>query len=524
MVMRPFRTDISPLVSDVSQPWNLLALSSGIVIGLVCWPIREVLPPTYLFMIFLAAVLVIATRTSVVIAALSAVVSTGAFHLVVHADYLPASVVPVHFTLSLLMMVATAVVVGHTTNRLQVQRGISEERERHTAVLYHLSRSFAQAEHLDDLARIAVEQVADYLQTPVAIWSGSGPLSESVYSADDFTWPELEEGARACIASGEWVGAGTSRDLHDSVLFIPLTSPDRVHGVLMISMPSRASLDSTKERFFLQTLANQIALSQQRRVLAERAQQIAASLESERLRNALLSSISHDFRTPLGTIMGTTSTLLEHGDKLHREETHDLLATAFAEAERLNWVLQNLLSLSRMEGTNSALERDWHVVEELISNGAQRFQQRLADKPLHLSLPESLTLANIDGLLIELLVVNLLDNGIKATPEGGTVEVQLTVGDGVITLRVSDTGPGIPAEIADRVFDKFVKGPAQKTGVGLGLAICREIAEAHGGTIELVPTDVGATLVVEIPCAAHDINSLDDPRMLDEPSQAEVNP
>jgi two-component system sensor histidine kinase KdpD len=207
-------------------------------------------------------------------------------------------------------------------------------------------------------------------------------------------------------------------------------------------------------------------------------------IETERLRSSLLSSISHDLRTPLATITGAVTTILDEGARLDDGTRRELLESARDEAERLNRLVQNLLEMTRLESGALSLRKDWHPIEEVIGAALSRLGKRLAGRRVSTRVPPDLPLVAIDDVLVEQVLVNLLDNALKYTPPTGAIDIVATGTDAAITVEVADHGPGLPAGDEDRVFEKFYRGtPADGRGAGLGLAICQGIIRAHGGRI-----------------------------------------
>lgn len=218
------------------------------------------------------------------------------------------------------------------------------------------------------------------------------------------------------------------------------------------------------------------------RLQAEAAQQIRVRAETERLRNALLTSVSHDLRTPLATITGAATTILESGSRLDERTQQELLESIRDEADRLNRLVQNLLEMTRLESGTLQLHREWHPLEEVIGAALARLSTRLGSRPVTVNIPRDLTLVPIDDVLIEQVLVNLLDNAVKYTPPDTAIRILATPTDGQVTVEVADGGPGLPRGEEDRVFEKFYRAASNdRRGAGLGLAICRGIVQAHGG-------------------------------------------
>jgi two-component system sensor histidine kinase KdpD len=232
----------------------------------------------------------------------------------------------------------------------------------------------------------------------------------------------------------------------------------------------------------LETLAQQAGSALERVLLAEDAERARLAAESERLRSTLLSSVSHDLRTPLATITGAASTLLEPGN-LGEEARRELAEAISEEAERLNRLVTNLLDMTRLESATLRLNRDWHSLEELVGTALARLKSGLAGRKLTVRIPEDLPLVLVDGLLVEQLLVNLLDNALKYSLPGSAIEVSAQ-GDGkTIALEIADEGPGLPPGGEERVFDKFYRGGSSPQGFGLGLSIARAVATTHGGRV-----------------------------------------
>jgi two-component system sensor histidine kinase KdpD len=206
-------------------------------------------------------------------------------------------------------------------------------------------------------------------------------------------------------------------------------------------------------------------------------------IEAERMRNTLLSSVSHDIRTPLASIIGATSGLLRHKDNLDPQD-YELAQIALEESERLNGWVGNLLQMTRLESGSVQVEKEWQPLEEVVGTTLLRLDEMLGDRPFKLDLPDDLPLVSIDGVLIEQVLVNLIENAVKYTPLGSPICLSAWAEGQEVMVEVADRGPGLPPGEEERIFDKFYRvRPTDARGVGLGLTICRAIVEAHGGRI-----------------------------------------
>lgn len=216
---------------------------------------------------------------------------------------------------------------------------------------------------------------------------------------------------------------------------------------------------------------------------AEAAQAARLAMEDERLRSTLLSSVSHDFRTPLAAITGAVTCLIED-ESLERAARRDLEETIREEADRLNRLVTNLLDMTRLESGRLELRRDWHSLEEVVGSALARLDGRLDGRPIVTAIDERLPLVRIDAGLIEQVVVNLLENAVKYTPPQSRIRIEASRDAGDVVVTVADEGPGLPHGEEEKVFEKFYRaGGGIQRGFGLGLPICRAIVTAHGGRI-----------------------------------------
>jgi len=243
-------------------------------------------------------------------------------------------------------------------------------------------------------------------------------------------------------------------------------------------------MDEPERLHQLETFAAQTALALERANLATEAQNAELRIETERLRNSLLSSVSHDLRTPLATITGAVSTILDDATRLDERTRRELLESVHEEAERLNRLVQNLLEMTRLESGALQLRKELHPPEEIVGAALSRLGKRLGERRITTRVPPDLPLVAMDDVLIEQVLVNLLDNAIKYTPAGSPLDIIATATDENLTIEVADRGPGLPPGREDKVFEKFYQtDPGEGRGAGLGLAICQGIVRAHGGRI-----------------------------------------
>ncbi|HEX7587122.1 MAG TPA: ATP-binding protein, partial [Anaerolineae bacterium] len=259
----------------------------------------------------------------------------------------------------------------------------------------------------------------------------------------------------------------------------PLKTFRGVVGILAVKPSNPVSYLTQGQARLLESFANQSALAIERAELAEESQKAKVEIETERTRNALLSSVSHDLKTPLAAITGAASSLLEEVTGTRRE----LVVTIGEEADRLNRLIRNLLDMTRLESGAVQVEKEWHALEEIVGAALARLDDRLGEHPVTTHIAADLPLVPLGSILIEQVLVNLLENAVKYTPAGSPIEISANIIDRSIVVRVADRGPGIPSGDEERIFDKFYRARPNGGGVGLGLTVCRGILAVHGGRI-----------------------------------------
>jgi two-component system sensor histidine kinase KdpD len=275
---------------------------------------------------------------------------------------------------------------------------------------------------------------------------------------------------------------------------MPLQTPMGARGVVALRPARRRTLMIPEQRRLLETLAALIAIAIERVHYVEVAQGAVLKIESERLRNSILSALSHDLRTPIAALVGLTESLAmsRHDDPAHDES---LIAAMQEEAARMGTLVENLLDMARIESGDVQIQRGWNAIEETIGSALAGLRRALGARQVRTVVPTGLPLVEFDAALIERVVHNLIENAIKYAPPDATIVVEAWTTTDALHFAVEDDGPGLPPDYDTRerqqsVFDKFARGVKEShaSGVGLGLAICRAIVEAHGGTIAIDAT------------------------------------
>jgi two-component system sensor histidine kinase KdpD len=271
---------------------------------------------------------------------------------------------------------------------------------------------------------------------------------------------------------------------------------------------------NTEERKLADGLCEQASLAVERILLVEDLKTAQLAAQTEQLRSALLSSVSHDLRTPLASIIGSVSSLLEYRPLLKQEDQHDLLQTVLEESQRLNRYIQNLLDMTRFGHQDVELRREWVDLNDLVSAAIERFGRASSQYRIEVDIERDVALICVQGALIEQALVNILDNALDFSTPGDTIRISGSFRAEATVIDIVDRGPGIPETERQKVFDMFYTAGQRgdrRHGVGLGLAICRSIVEAHGGTIEALPgpDGTGTRMRISLPLSENPIGDGD---------------
>ena len=486
----------SPSLRASSYAQSLLAVA--ICTG-IAWIVHLRLPPANLPMIYLLGIMAVAMRLGRGPAVLASVLSVAAFDFFFVPPTLAMHVSDTQYLLTFAGMLVVGLVISTMASRLRQQADAAREREHRAAALYMLSRELSSLRATQELLGAALRRGADVLggRGVILLPDAAGGLSVAAGEASVLGEAGHDQGvAQWVFDHAQPAGAGTPTLPAAGALFLPLLGANKAVGVLGI-VPDDPARVLTRDRFRLaETFASQVALSLERAQLAEQAERTHVLVESERTRSLLLSSVSHDLRTPLSVITGATSSLLADGAPLPGPVRKELVETIADEAQRLNRLVGNLLDMTRLESGAMPVRREWHSLEEVVGSALGRLEPRLQGREVAVRLAPGLPLVLIDDVLIEQVLFNLVENALKYTPAGSPIEIDAALADGALRIEVADRGPGLPPGQEESVFEKFYRGRREgdPSGVGLGLSICRGIIEAHGGAISTANREGGGAV------------------------------
>jgi two-component system sensor histidine kinase KdpD len=439
-------------------------------------------------LVFLTAVVAVAVRFGLWPSLFASVASALAYNFFFLPPIYTFTIADPHNVTAFGFFTLVAVIVSSVAARGRNQAVATMERARTTESLYAFSRKLAGAGTLDDVVWATAYQTALMLKVRVVLL-----LPERGTIAVKTGYPPEDILDDADIAAAKWAwennhvaGRGSDTLPGAKRLFLPMHTGRGAIGVMGIDSDKPGPLLTPDQRRLLDALADQGALAIERVRLVEEMDRVERNAETERLRSALLTSISHDLKTPLAAVLGSAGTLRDLAEKLSAGEKAELLGTIIDESERLNRFIANLLDMTKLESGAIAPNVALHDLGEIVGSALRRASRILARHEVELDLAPDLPMLELDAVLFEQVLFNILDNAAKYAPAKTTIHIQAWRDGGTVSLRVIDEGGGIPPADIEHIFDKFYR--AQKTdqvraGTGLGLAISRGFVEAMHGTI-----------------------------------------
>jgi len=483
--MRRDRLDLGRLLTgEYARAIGLVALTTAVAL-----PLRSRLQITDIAMLYLLPVVAVAARYRRAAAVLTTVLGIALFDLLFVPPYYTFAVQEPAYILTFLVMLAVALVMSGLTARIREHAEEAEARERRTAALYAMSSELTPVATPAEVISIFKRHLGQLLQARVIVLLDEevGLESEAPRWPDDAVFESqlVRLAAAWTYRSGKSSGQGTPHSAEAEALIVPLRSSVRIQGVaVIVPEPEERTLERG-QRLTAEVLAERAGIELERTVLGERHRRATVAVEAERLRSGLLSSVSHDLRTPLSAIESAGTSLLQDERALSAEDRRGMARIIVEESRRMSRLINNLLDLVRVEAGMRAVKQ-WLPLEEPVISALGRLEVTLHDHPVALKLPADLPLVPVDEVLLEQLLINLLENAAHHTPPGTGIAVSAWPEPGVIIVEVADQGPGVPPGAEEQVFDRFYRGPGaarESQGSGLGLAICRGIVAAHGGRI-----------------------------------------
>jgi two-component system sensor histidine kinase KdpD len=473
------------------------------VCTLLCEIIFHFMKPTNETMIYVNQIMVYLVGISVLSAfqgigpsVLACYLSVTAFDFFFVPPLYEFNVYDSQYIIIFLSMLGVGLFISYLTVRFHIQSRFSHLRERRTEALYALSRELASIRGTEELLKTAVKHISDIFECAVTAFlpNPQGRLEVRASNEGDPQLSSKEMGvAQWAYDLGQMAGKGTEMLSDSEVIFVPLLASGEPVGVLSVKSRFPERLFIPEQLHLLEAFAHQTAMAIRGDQLAEEKQEAQFEIKTEKLRSSLLSSVSHDLRTPLATIKGSIGGLLEYGESMEAVTRRDFLENIHDETDRLERLVTNLLEMTQLESGAIQPKKEPNDPLDIVGSSVGRVRKRMGTRKLEMKMPPDLPLVPMDGLLIGQVLINLLDNAAKYTPEESPIEISSWITETEWVVEIADHGPGVPKEDLPHLFEKFYRGPQKqnKSGAGLGLAICSGIVDIHGGTLVAENRPVG---------------------------------
>ncbi|HEY8265571.1 MAG TPA: sensor histidine kinase KdpD [Steroidobacteraceae bacterium] len=466
--------------------WALLTTATCTALGFAMFSSFEL---TNIAMVYVLGATIAGLRFGRVPAVMSAVANVAAFDFFFVPPRYTFAVSDVQYVVTFAVMLVVTLVIANLMANVRQQTRVAGARERRTALLYAMSRELAATRGIASMAEVAARHVAEVFECEAVLLlpDEEGRLQEPRPAPGASYSPELAD-----LPIAQWVAdhgrrAGIGSDTLPSApaLYVPLGEARQRLGVLAVLPRNRRRVLLPEQLHLLETFASQVGLALERAQLTESTEEARVSAESERLRNTMLASISHDLRTPLAVMGAAASTLARREPALDESTRIALAASIEDKVHEMTDLISNVLDLTRLESGQVALRRDWETLDDLAASALRRVEGRARTHQIVIDLAPDLPAVHVDAALVVQVFANLFDNVLKYTPAGTRARVSAAADGPFVRVTVDDDGPGFPPGDPNRLFDKFQRGVDEPAtvGVGLGLAICRAIIEAHGGEI-----------------------------------------
>jgi two-component system sensor histidine kinase KdpD len=491
---------------DAPRAQAYFAAALLVVVAVAVGSVLRRLPHANLSLLFLLAVLIVAAVWGLWPSIFATVLSFLAINYFFTVPLYTFSVQEEGDLASMVFFLAMAALTANLAARMRNEMAESRSALQRVSTLLEFSGKMSSALDVESALQALTGTIARTLNREVAVWlpADNGQLRLAAVSDDARSQLDTSGLNEVLQASAEDI------PLRDDVTFLSLDLTDSRSGIVCLG----GGILGPEERKFADGLCEQSALAVERILLVENLKTAQLAAQTEQLRAALLSSVSHDLRTPLASIIGSVSSVLEYRDILKKEDQHDLLQTVLDESQRLNRYIQNLLDMTRFGQQQIELKREWADLNDLVSAACERFGRTLRQFDVDVEISSEVALICVHGALIEQALVNIVDNALDFSEPGGAIKIRAFLEEDATIIDVIDEGPGIPEAEREKVFEMFYMAQQpddRRHGVGLGLAICRSIIEAHGGTIDALsgPNRRGTCVRIRLPVAENPIGEND---------------
>ena len=456
-------------------------LACGLTTALAAWLLR-VFDPANVVMLFLMTVVFVAMRLGRVAGAWAALLSVACFDFFFIAPTMSFAVTDTQYLFTFALMLGAALIISQLAARMRSEARVARAGERRASTLARVARDLSSAIKVEQVFSICRDAITPLIgaQAILLIPNEKGQLLATQDTGGDV---DLSV-AQWAFDHAQEAGLGTQTLNAAEALYLPLKASMATRGVLAVLPIGELPAHDPDDRRLLDACCSTIGLALERIHFVEVAQDTLVRMEGEKLRNALLSAVSHDLKTPLTAIRGLAETL-ERTHGLPDSDRSDLARSIRQQADELKRLVSNLLDLARMQSQGVRLNREWHSLSEIVGSAIAQSTTFLKPRTVQTNLTPNLPLVEVDATLIERVLINLFDNAAKYTPTTSTITIRGGASGDSMYLVIEDDGPGLPTPTPEALFEPFARGQKESSiaGVGLGLALCRSIVVAHGGSI-----------------------------------------
>lgn len=476
----------------------LLSVILVAVTTIVCFLLYKYFLARNLSLVFLASVIGFSLLGRIGPSLLAAVLSAFSYYWFFYPGILHKSIGDIGALFFLILVIVLVQVISNLTFIARRQADAARSAERKATALNRLSQQLASARGITKLLEIGAAFIAEFFSSDVMVLMPEDQELVIKYAIGSERALDTKE-----LAVAQWVfdlgqvaGLGTDTLSQTNAIYVPLLASKGVMGVLSVKPQNPENLFTPEQMHFLEVCANQLALTMEVDQLQEQRKQIELEQEIDHTRNVLLQSVSQDLRAPLAAIMLTASTQMQMAGGLTPHRVQAFGQNIYNETEQLSRLINNLLQITYLESNSVKLQKEPSSLIRIVEKIIKASRAKLAHTPVYIQIPPEIPMIPFDKILIEGVFINLLDNALKFAPQDQVIEISASLGDGKVIVSVGDRGPGIYGDEVSRLFEKFYRGRmlTTKRGLGLGLAICRMIIEAHGGIIWAENRDGGGAV------------------------------
>ncbi len=500
---KPAQGTVAQAINDGKRRWRsyAIAAASSLATALLATPLLPYLDLANIAMLFLLVVVLVAVRLGRGASVAATCVGVACFDFFFVPPRFSFAVSDLQYVITFSVMLAVGLIIGHLTAGLRFQAHVAAHRERRSRALYEFARELSGALQAEQI----VDTTSDFIERSLRakaillVPDMDGRL-QAPDCADGTGAPDLGI-AQWAFDHAESAGLGTDTLPASPFFYLPLVAPMRTRGVLAIEPEQQRWILIPEQRKQLDTFAALAAIALERVHYIEVAQGALVNMETERLRNSLLAALSHDLRTPLTLLVGLSESLTRSKPVLPAQQLR-VAQDLHGEALRMSALVANLLDMARLQSGEVKLHMEWQVLEEAVGTALRLTASLLSEHIVTTRIAADYPLLRFDAVLLERVLCNLLENAAKYTAAGSRIDICAALRGTWATLTVADSGPGVAPGREEEMFEKFTRGEREsaKSGVGLGLAICRAIVEAHGGRISYGKSELGgAAFIIDLP-------------------------